>query len=112
VGGLSFSILDIYDWPRLTKLKKAYVAFTSILLIFQVAKLAINLFNYGAAVNTQNVMDTKTKVFHGIYIAIVVFEVVLFLGFQAILISLIVFGWGFFYLFLTRFVLAMVYYHY
>jgi hypothetical protein len=108
MGGLSFSILNLYDWPRLTKLKQAYVACTSILLFFQVAKLAINLFNYGAAVNTQNVMDSKTKVFHGIYIAIVVFEVVLFLGFQAILISLIYYGWGF-YIFLTRFVLAMVY---
>ena len=50
VGGLSFLIFNFYGCLRLTELKQAYLICTSILLIFQVAKLAKNLFNYGAAV--------------------------------------------------------------
>ena len=45
----------------------------------------LDLFNYGESVNTQNEMDTMTKVFHGICIAIVEFEVLFHLGFLGVL---------------------------
>ncbi len=42
------------------------------LFIYVIARFVINLFNYGELVNTQSEMETLTKVFQGIFIAIMV----------------------------------------
>jgi hypothetical protein len=58
--------------PKLLKIKQAYLGCTSMLFIYVIARFVINLFNYGELVNTQSEMETLTKVFQGIFIAIMV----------------------------------------
>ena len=71
--------------PKLLQLKQAYLACTSLLLIIGVATFVLNLFNYGDSVTqTQTEMSTITAIFHYIYFAIWVLEVILYLGFLAV----------------------------
>ena len=79
--------------PKLLQLKQAYLACTSLLLIIGVANFVLNLFNYGDSVTqTQTEMSTITAIFHYIYFAIWVLEVILYLGFLAVTICFHVYG--------------------
>jgi hypothetical protein len=90
-----FEFITIY-LPILLQLKQAYLACTSLLFVFEIARFVLNLFNYGESLNTQNEMETLTKVMFGIYIAIMVLEAIFHLGFVAIFIAFHVYGLTFY----------------
>ncbi len=93
---LSFYEISFAEYLKyssnLGQLKQAYLACTSLLFVFEIASFLLNLFNYGESVNTQNEMETLTKVLHGIYIAIMVLQVLFHLGLIAIFIPLNIYG--------------------
>jgi hypothetical protein len=90
-----FEFITIY-LPILLQLKQAYLACTSLLFVSEIARFVLNLFNYGKSLNTKNEMETLTKVFHGIYNAIMVLEAIFHLGFVVIFIEFHIYGLTFY----------------
>lgn len=102
LSGSYFTQLTTYSRTLLT-LKKVYIAFGSILIAFQAAKIGMNIFNFG-----DHIINSPSWV-KGMNIALNVFESLFFLGLTGVFIALIYYSWFLiFFIFMAEYGVAMV----